>query len=122
VTLELANPPMRASGPRGLDEIGAFLHRCVRIGLHIEPGRIIVMGWPSRTTVIMRGRDSVTDPDGTVIYHNRVLIVAKSSWGRIRHQEDYLDTQRVAELDATLANRQPADLIESAHHAGRGSP
>ncbi len=90
---------------RGLDEIAAFLHRCVRIGLQIEADEIIVKGWPWNTTVVMRGRDSAADPDGIVLYENRVLIVAKSSWGKIRHQEDYLDTQRVTELDAELADR-----------------
>lgn len=99
---------------RGREEIGGFLRRCVDIGLHIELGEIIVNGWPWRATVIIRGRDSVTDPDGSVIYRNRMLIVAESSWGRIRHQEDYLDTQRVADLDATLADRQPADLVAPA--------
>lgn len=97
---------------RGHDEIGGFLERCVDVGLHIEVDEIIVNGLPWRTTVIMRGRDSVTDPDGTVIYHNRLLIVAESSWGKIRRQEDYLDTQRVAELDARLADRQKIDLVE----------
>jgi ketosteroid isomerase-like protein len=104
---------------RGLDEIDAFLQRCVDIGLQIEPDQIIVKGWPWRTTVIMRGRDSVTDPDGTAIYDNRLVIVAESAWGKVRRQEDYLDTQRVADLDATLADRQPADLVDSAHEGPR---
>jgi ketosteroid isomerase-like protein len=104
---------------RGLHEIGEFLQRCVDIGLHIEIDEIIVKGWPWRTTAILRGRDFVTDPGGTVIYHNRVLIVAESSWGRIRHQEDYLDTQRVAGLDATLADRQPAHLVDCARWAAQ---
>jgi ketosteroid isomerase-like protein len=104
---------------RGLDEIDAFLQRCVGIGLQIEADQIIVKGWPWRTTVIMRGRDSVTDPDGTTIYDNRLVIVAECAWGKVRRQEDYLDTQRTAGLDATLADRQPAGLVDSAHERPR---
>ncbi len=37
----------------------------------------------------MRGRDCVVDADGSMLYENRVIIVAESSWGKIRRQEDY---------------------------------
>lgn len=50
-----------------------------------------------------------------------VLPVAESAWGKIRRQEDYLDTQKVAGLDATLADLSRS-ASESSERAANDSP
>ena len=41
-------------------------------------------------------------PDGDR-YTNRAMLYVTSSWGRLRTQEDYEDTERAAAFDAVLA-------------------
>ena len=93
---------------RGKDRIGAFLRRCVSAGIKFEIEDIVVSGWPWSAKVCIRLTDSATAPDGTVIYSNRALIYAKIAWGKIRFQETYEDTQKVAEFDQYLATHEPA--------------
>ena len=51
----------------------------------------------------MRFTDEATAPDGTVVYTNRAVLFGKIAWGKIAYQEDYVDTQKVAEFDEYLA-------------------
>ena len=46
--------------------------------------------------------DKATDPEGRVVYENRVVLFARTRWGRITYQEDFLDTQRVDAFDEYL--------------------
>ena len=42
-------------------------------------------------------------PDGKDVYTNRAMLVVRTVWGRIREQEDYEDTERVAAFDHVLS-------------------
>jgi ketosteroid isomerase-like protein len=47
--------------------------------------------------------DRATDPQGEEIYANRVVIVARTRWGKIVEQEDfYVDTGRILALEERL--------------------
>jgi ketosteroid isomerase-like protein len=87
---------------RGKREIEGFLRRFVSARLQLEPQEIVVKGPPWDTRAYMRFTDQATAADGTVLYANRGVIVARSAWGKVSFQEDYLDTQKVAEFDRLL--------------------
>lgn len=91
---------------RGKDRIEEFLRRCVSAGIKFEIEDIVVSGWPWSAKVCIRLTDSVTGPDGTLIYSNRALIFAKTAWGKIHFQETYEDTQKVAEFDEYSATHE----------------
>ena len=93
---------------RGRDAIEAFLRRYVRVGLHFEAHEIVVSGWPWSATIWVRFSDQAKAPDGTVVYKNRGVIYAKTRWGKITLQEDFEDTEKVAEFDRYLALHEPA--------------
>ena len=84
---------------RGRAEIEAFLLRFVDEGLQMEVEDILVNGppWNLRAAAIVH--DWIPGPDGGDRYANRAVLYVRSVWGRIRVQEDYEDTQRVAALD-----------------------
>ena len=87
---------------RGKAEIERFFRRVVEAGLQFRSGKVLAKGPPWRLTVCFQLFDRATAPDGTVVYANRVMELIKTSWGKIRYQELYLDTQKVAELDRYL--------------------
>ena len=87
---------------RGRQEIEGFLRRFVEAGLQLQAQEIVVKGPPWNTRVYLRFTDQATTADGTVLYANRGVIVARAAWGKISFQEDYLDTQKVAEFDRLL--------------------
>jgi ketosteroid isomerase-like protein len=93
---------------QGKDEIAGFLRRFVRAGIQLEPQEIVVKGPPWNTRAFMRFTDQATASDGTVVYANRGVILATAAWGKVRFQEDYLDTQKVAAFDEYLSSREPA--------------
>lgn len=89
---------------RGRSEIEAFLHRFVDLGLQLHVDKVVASGLPWRMTVFVQARDRTTEQTGgEPVYANRLVIVCQAKWGKITHQEDYLDTQRVAGYDAHRA-------------------
>jgi uncharacterized protein (TIGR02246 family) len=87
---------------RGRDEIEAFLHRFHAAGLRGELGTIFVEGPPWATRIAIEFNDHARDANGTKVYENRALIVLRTRWGRVVHEELFEDTQKVAAFDAHL--------------------
>jgi hypothetical protein len=59
---------------------------------------ILVNGPPWNTRVAVRVNHGVV-VDGATVYTNRAVLMARIVWGKIRAQEDYEDTERVAVFD-----------------------
>jgi hypothetical protein len=59
---------------------------------------ILVNGPPWNTRVAVRVNHGIVE-DGMTIYTNRAVLMARISWGKIRAQEDYEDTERVSAFD-----------------------
>ncbi|MEX0682868.1 MAG: nuclear transport factor 2 family protein [Dehalococcoidia bacterium] len=95
---------------KGIEKIEGFLRRCVAAGLKFEIQEVMVSGWPWSAKMCIRLTDSATAADGTVVYSNRALIYAQTAWGKIRYQEDYEDTQKVAAFDEYLAKHELATV------------
>jgi ketosteroid isomerase-like protein len=85
---------------RGRAEIEAFMRRYVEDGLQMAVEDILVNGPPWNTRVAIRARDWVEGPDGHDRYNNRAVLFVNSTWGKIRAQEDYEDSERTAAFDA----------------------
>jgi ketosteroid isomerase-like protein len=81
---------------RGRDEIEAFLRRYVEQGIQMEIEDILVNGPPWNTRAAVRAHVWMADTDGNEIYANRLVMIVQSAWGKVRSQEDYEDTERVA--------------------------
>ncbi|MDQ6615020.1 MAG: nuclear transport factor 2 family protein [Actinomycetota bacterium] len=98
-------PPQRgrAAFPthQGRDEIEAFLRRYVDRHIHMEIEDILVNGPPWNTRAAIRVHHWIPGPDGNDRYSNRAVLMVRTSWGKIRSQEDYEDTERVSAFDAT---------------------
>ena len=91
---------------RGKEAIASWLRRFHEAGLKVQPHEIVVGGPPWNTTVCVRITDRATDAGGNVIYENRAVLFGKIRWGKITFYEVYEDTEKVAVLDAYLADRQ----------------
>ena len=87
---------------RGKDEIEMFLERVVKVGLKFEVHDVLVKGPPWNMTACVRFSNRVTSPEGEVVYANRGVLFLRGAWGKIRHEEVYEDTQKVAEFDEYL--------------------
>jgi ketosteroid isomerase-like protein len=87
---------------RGRDEIEAFLRRFHAAGLRGELGAIFVEGPPWATRIAIEFDDHACDAHGTKVYENRALIVLRTRWGRVVHEELFEDTQKVAAFDEHL--------------------
>ena len=88
---------------RGRDELEQFLRRYVDHNIHMVVDDILVNGPPWNTRAAVRVHHWITGPDGADVYNNRAVLFVNTSWGKIRAQEDYEDTERVAAYDAYLA-------------------
>ncbi len=88
---------------RGRDEIEAFLQRYVDEHMHMVVDDILVNGPPWNTRAAIRVHHWVDGPDGRDAYANRAVLFVTTAWGKIRSQEDYEDTERVAAFDAVGA-------------------
>ncbi|MBK5232615.1 MAG: hypothetical protein JJE13_06505 [Thermoleophilia bacterium] len=54
-------------------------------------------------TLAARFNDHATGPDGKEIYSNKVVVIARTRWGKIVDQSDfYEDSNRIGELDSKL--------------------
>jgi ketosteroid isomerase-like protein len=89
---------------KGKGEIEKFLRRFVEVGIQLEPHEIVVHGWPWNTTVMLRFTNEARDESGNVVYANRGAIFARATWGKIKFQEDFEDTQKVVAFDKYLAS------------------
>lgn len=89
---------------RGKAEIEAFLQRYVELGIQMEVEDILVNGPPWNVRAAIRVHDWIPGPDGTDIYANRAVLMARVMWGKIRSQEDYEDSERAAALDVRMAD------------------
>lgn len=95
---------------RGKDELKRFLQRYVDEKLHMVVEDILVNGPPWNTRVAIRVHHWVTGADGTDKYSNRAVLFVNTRWGKIKSQEDYEDTERIADYDRSL-NRPFQPLI-----------
>lgn len=84
------------------DEIAAWFHRFAAQKFQIVVTDIIVKGPPWNTRVCSRGSDRIELPNGRA-YENQWCQFARLSWGKLREDRIYVDTQRVATLDRWLA-------------------
>jgi uncharacterized protein (TIGR02246 family) len=98
---------------RGKDEIEPFLRRFLRARLRGEVNDVLVKGPPWRTTLAIEFTDQATASDGTVVYENRAMVVARAAWGKILHEEIYEDTQKVAAWDEYLEEHEPELAVKS---------
>ena len=89
---------------QGKDEIAAFLRRYVATGMQMTVEDILVNGPPWNTRVAVRVNHGVVR-DAVAIYTNRAVLIARVSWGKIRAQEDYEDTERVSAFDRDYLNK-----------------
>ena len=87
---------------RGRSAIESFLVRFVGVGLVGDVLEILVNGPPWRTSVVVLFADRACDPEGTVVYDNRVILYCRVVWGKVIYQEDFLDTQKVEAFDEYL--------------------
>jgi ketosteroid isomerase-like protein len=87
---------------QGPAELEAFLQRYVAHGIQMAVDDILVNGPPWNTRAAARVRDWILDADGEQIYANRAVLFVNARWGKIRAQEDYEDTTRVAAFDALV--------------------
>jgi ketosteroid isomerase-like protein len=96
--------PHRWSGVhRGKPAIERFLREFVGAGLTGEIRSLWLGGPPWAVTLVARFDDRATGPDGEELYANRVVIVARTRWGRIvEHEDFYLDTARIVAFEEKL--------------------
>lgn len=87
---------------RGKHAIEAWLKRFVELGPRFVVHDVAVAGPPWNMRVCFRFSDRITVPGGGD-YDNEGMEYLRMRWGMIREQRVYLDTERVARLDARLA-------------------
>ena len=93
---------------RGRAELEEFLQRYVAHGLQMEVEDILVNGPPWNMRAAARVHHWVTGADGRDIYANRAVLFVNARWGKIRAQEDYEDTSRVAAYDEAFGSTTTA--------------
>ena len=96
--------PHRWSGEhRGKPAIERFLREFVGAGIRGELRSLWIGGAPWALTLVTRFDDRATRPDGEELYANRVVIVARTRWGKIvEHDDFYFDTARIAAFEEKL--------------------
>ena len=93
---------------RGRTEIERFLARYVSEGIHMVVDDVLVNGPPWKTRVAVRVHHWVQGPDGSDVYTNRAVLFATARWGKLLDQEDYEDTERVADYDRRTSASPPS--------------
>jgi ketosteroid isomerase-like protein len=91
----------------GKEALEAWLGRFAAAGLQIFPNEVVLMGWPWRQTLCVRGTVHLDAPDGRRVYENRYVIWGHMAWGRMREYEVYEDTLRTGPLDDYLSAAPP---------------
>jgi len=92
----------------GREHVEAWLRRMVATGLQHQAEDVVAVGPPWRMTLVLRGTDHCTGPDGTAVYDNRYVIWGVARWGRITDYEVYEDTEKATAFDAYLARALPS--------------
>ena len=102
--LHFNDGPHRWSGDyRGKPAIERFLREFTAAGLTGEIRELWIEGPPWAATLIARFDDRATGPSGEELYANRVVIVARTRWGKIvEHEDFYEDTGRILAFDEKL--------------------
>ncbi len=91
---------------RGKPAIERFLRSFIAAGLQGEIRELAFSGPPWRMTVLARFDDRALDSDGAEVYRNRTVLLVRTRWRKVVHQEDfYEDTARIDAFDAHLAAR-----------------
>lgn len=72
-------------------------------GLVGQAHEILVNGPPWRTTVCVLFSVQARAATGELLYDNRAAILPRARWGKIVYQEDFEDTHRISEFEASLA-------------------
>ena len=78
------------------------MRRFVELGPRFVIHDVAVAGPPWNMRVCFRFSDRIALPGG-VDYDNEGMEYLRMRWGMIREQRVYVDTERVAQLDARLA-------------------
>ncbi|MFL5910107.1 MAG: nuclear transport factor 2 family protein [Gaiellaceae bacterium] len=86
---------------RGRAEIGAWFERFAALGPHFTIHDVTVAGPPWNMRAAVQFSDRIAVPGGND-YTNEGVIWLRMRWGRVLEDRTYLDTQRVASLDAQL--------------------
>lgn len=96
--------PHRWSGMhRGRVGIERFLRDFTKAGVQGEVRTLWVGGPPWALTLVVRFDDHANGPGGEQLYANRVVIIARTRWGRIvEHEDFYLDTARIVAFEEKL--------------------
>ena len=92
-----------AGDHRGKAQIERFFKNFVAAGITGEIVELFVAGPPWRLTMLVRFDDRAVDDSGREVYRNRTVLLVRTRWGRVVHQEDfYEDTQRIEAFEAHL--------------------
>jgi ketosteroid isomerase-like protein len=68
-----------------------------------EINELFVAGPPWRLTLLVRFDDRAIRDNGQEMYRNRTVLLVRTRWGRVVHQEDfYEDTERITALETRL--------------------
>jgi ketosteroid isomerase-like protein len=92
---------------RGKSEVERWLRRFAAAGIQIYADEVMAKGMPWNTTIVIRGHDHLSGPDGELVYENRYVIWGRMKWGMLKQYEVYEDTQKANELDRYLAEHRP---------------
>jgi ketosteroid isomerase-like protein len=88
----------------GREAIEGFLRRFLDAGLRGEIADVYVAGPPWATRIALRFDDHAHDAaTGERLYENRAVIVLRTRFGRVVHEEVFEDTQKVAAFDERVA-------------------
>ena len=87
----------------GREAIGEFLEGFMRYGIKGEITEVWTGGWPWAMTILVGFDDHADGPGGERLYENHTVLVCRTRWGKIVHQEDfYVDTVRMIGFDRKL--------------------
>ena len=105
--LQFNDGPHRWSGEhRGKEAIERFLRDFTGAGLQGELRTLWIGGPLWALTLVARFDDRATGADGEEVYANRVVLVARTRWGKIvEHEDFYVDTGRIVALEESLRSR-----------------
>jgi ketosteroid isomerase-like protein len=88
-------------------QVKQWLERFVQVGFDPEIHEIIVSGPLWRTMLCVQLTERLFSADGTLAYANQAIIFGRSSWGRVRYQAVYEDTETSRRFDDWLAVNRP---------------
>jgi ketosteroid isomerase-like protein len=87
---------------RGRSQIESWFNRFLALGPNLIVHDLAVAGPPWNMRILFRFSDSIEMPGGGR-YENEGMEYLRIRWGKAREQRLYLDTEKVAALDAQLA-------------------